>query len=85
VSTHRFSHRTPVNPEGKPTVCLVRLGAFGDLVQAMSLVAQLKKDGYHVTLISQAPGGAIVEHDPNVVQRSRSARRQGIRSLDQPH
>jgi ADP-heptose:LPS heptosyltransferase len=66
VSTHRFSHRNPVNPEGKPTACLIRLGAFGDLVQAMSLVAQLKKEGYWVTVIAQHPGGELVIHDPNI-------------------
>ena len=66
MSTHRFSHRAPVNPEGKPTACVIRLGAFGDLVQACSITAQLKKLGYHVTLVSQHPGGLIVTHDPNV-------------------
>jgi ADP-heptose:LPS heptosyltransferase len=66
MSTHRFSHRAPVNPEGKPTVCLVRLGAFGDLVQAMSLVAQLKATGYHTTVVCQHPGAAIVLHDPTI-------------------
>lgn len=66
MSTHRFSHKAPVNPEGKPTACVVRLGAFGDLIQCMSLVAQLKKDGYYTVLICQHPGGEIVVHDPTI-------------------
>lgn len=66
MSTHRFSHRADPNPKKLPTACVVRYGAFGDLVQTMSIVTRLKKDGYHVTLICQHPGGEIVIHDPNV-------------------
>jgi ADP-heptose:LPS heptosyltransferase len=66
LSIHRFSHRNVLNPKGLPTACVVRLGAFGDLIQAMSLVAQLKKDGHHVTLICQHPGADLVTHDPNI-------------------
>jgi ADP-heptose:LPS heptosyltransferase len=34
------------------------------LIQAMSLVNQLKKDGYHVTVIAQHPGTELIKHDP---------------------
>ena len=64
MSIHRFSHRTILNPDNKPTAMVIRYGAFGDLVQAMSLVHQLKKDGYHVTVMCQHPGSDIVTSIP---------------------
>lgn len=66
MSKHLFSHKNILNSEGRPTVALVRYGAFGDLVQAMSLIARLKKDGYHVTLICQHPASELAKNDPNV-------------------
>jgi len=66
LSVHRYSWKNPVNPEGKPTVAVVRYGAFGDTVQAMSLVKVLKEEGYHVTFIGQHPSADVVKHDPNI-------------------
>jgi len=66
MSTHRFSWKDKKNPQGLPTACVVRYGAFGDVVQAASLLAQLKKDGYHVTFMTQHPSHEIVTHDPNI-------------------
>jgi ADP-heptose:LPS heptosyltransferase len=66
MSIHRHSHKTVLNPDKLPTVAVVRYGAYGDLVQAMSIVAQLKKDGYYTTLICQHPGSELVRHDPNI-------------------
>jgi ADP-heptose:LPS heptosyltransferase len=66
VSVHRYSHRTVLNPAKLPTAAVIRYGAFGDTVQAMSLVTQLKKDGYHVTFICQYPGSDLVTSDPNI-------------------
>ena len=66
MSVHKFSHRVEKNPENKPTAMVIRYGAFGDLVQAMSVVNQLKADGYHVTLMCQFPGSEIVTNDPNI-------------------
>lgn len=66
MSTHRFSHRFALNPANRPTAAVVRYGAFGDTVQAISLTTQLKKDGYHVTFICQYPGSELVTHDPNL-------------------
>jgi ADP-heptose:LPS heptosyltransferase len=66
VSLHRFSHRNVLNPNNLPTAAVVRYGAFGDTVQAMSVVTQLKKDGYHVTFICQHPGSELVMHDPSI-------------------
>ena len=66
MSQHKFSHRIDPNPKKLPTAAVVRYGAFGDLIQVMSVVAGLKKQGFHVTLICQHPAAEIVLHDPNV-------------------
>ena len=50
----------------KKTVGVVRYGAFGDLLQASSVLAGLKKQGYHVTLFCSPPGCEVVKYDPNV-------------------
>lgn len=46
--------------------CVVRYGATGDMIQASSVFAGLKKQGYHVTLMTSPPGNQVVEHDPNI-------------------
>lgn len=53
-------------PKPSKTVLVCRFGAFGDLMQASSVFAGLKKQGYHVTLMTSAPGDVVVEHDPNI-------------------
>jgi predicted SAM-dependent methyltransferase/ADP-heptose:LPS heptosyltransferase len=50
----------------KKTCGLVRYGAFGDLLQASSVFAGLKAQGYHVTLYTSPPGDEVVRHDPNI-------------------
>jgi ADP-heptose:LPS heptosyltransferase len=53
------------NPNLK-TALVVRYGAYGDLMQASSVIKGLKGQGYHVTLHSAAPGCVVMEHDPNI-------------------
>lgn len=53
-------------PKPEKSVLVCRFGAFGDLMQASSVFAGLKKQGYHVTLMTSAPGDAVVKHDPNI-------------------
>lgn len=48
------------------TCGVVRYGAFGDLMQTSSVLAALKKQGYHVTMYTSPPGDDVVKHDPNV-------------------
>lgn len=43
-----------------------RTGAYGDLMQASSVFAGLKQQGYHVTLYAAAPSNCIVKNDPHV-------------------
>lgn len=58
-----FSYRKP-KPVKTALVC--RFGAFGDLMQASSVLAGLKQGGYHVTLMCSLPAASVVEHDPHV-------------------
>jgi len=60
---HRFGYQAP-KPE--KTAAVVRYGAFGDLIQASSVIALLKKQGYHTTLYTTKPGYTVTKHDPNI-------------------
>jgi predicted SAM-dependent methyltransferase/ADP-heptose:LPS heptosyltransferase len=64
VKGHAFTCTKP-KPEGK-TAGVVRYGAYGDLLQASSVVAGLKEQGYHVTLYCSPPGCEVLNHDPNI-------------------
>jgi ADP-heptose:LPS heptosyltransferase/predicted SAM-dependent methyltransferase len=46
--------------------CVCRYGAYGDLLQCSSVLAGLKKQGYHVTLMTSPPGDVVMQHDPNI-------------------
>lgn len=50
----------------KRRACVVRYGAYGDLLQTSSVCAGLKAQGYHVTLMTSPPGHSIIEFDPNI-------------------
>lgn len=54
------------DPKPAKTAAVVRYGAFGDLMQASSVLAGLKDQGFHVTLYSSPPGSDVVSHDPNI-------------------
>lgn len=59
-------HYSWKHPKPKKTCGVVRYGAFGDLLQASSVLAGLKKQGYHITLYSSPPGDDVVKYDPNI-------------------
>jgi len=59
----RYSHQKP-RPE--KTAAVVRYGAYGDILQASSVFAGLKKQGYHVTVFCSPPGSDVIKHDPNI-------------------
>jgi ADP-heptose:LPS heptosyltransferase/predicted SAM-dependent methyltransferase len=52
--------------KAEKTCGVVRYGAFGDLLQASSVFAGLKAQGYHVTLYTSPPGDQVVRYDPNI-------------------
>jgi len=63
AAKHIFSFK---NSKPEKTACVVRYGAYGDLMQSSSVLAALKVDGYHVTLFSSLPGASVVTEDPNI-------------------
>ena len=54
--------------EKKPekTAAVVRFGAYGDMIQATSILTGLKNQGYHVTMFTNPRGYEVVQHDPRV-------------------
>ena len=55
-------------PAARPqkSVCVVRHGAIGDTLQAASILPELKRQGYHVTWMSEPLGEELMRHDPHV-------------------
>lgn len=47
-------------------VCIVRYGAIGDTIQTASLLPELKRQGYHVTLMCEPRGEELLRNDPGV-------------------
>lgn len=50
----------------KKTVCVVRYGGFGDMIQAANVLPALKREGYHVTVMTTPKGQEILANDPNI-------------------
>ena len=48
------------------SVCVVRYGAYGDLMMASSVFKGLKDQGYHVTVFASPPGADVIKEDPNI-------------------
>ena len=61
---HSYSWKEKLN-RGK-TALVVRYGGIGDMIQTSSVLAGLKKQGYHVTLNSHPNGELLMRHDPNI-------------------
>jgi predicted SAM-dependent methyltransferase/ADP-heptose:LPS heptosyltransferase len=59
-------HQSWQKPKPKKTAAVVRYGAYGDLLQASSVIAGLKKQGYHVTVYASPPGIDVILYDPNI-------------------
>lgn len=53
-------------PKDRKRCLIVRLGAIGDCLVAASPCAALQQDGYHVTMITSAAGGEILENNPYI-------------------
>lgn len=62
----RKAYGAPEAKPAKPTACVVRYGGFGDMLQVAAILPGLKKQGYHVTVMTTPKGMEIIEHDPNV-------------------
>lgn len=48
------------------TAAVCRYGAYGDAIQASSVIAGLKRLGYHVTFYTAAQGYEVTKHDPHI-------------------
>jgi len=48
------------------TACVVRYGAFGDMIMLSSILPILKEEGYRVCVNTEPRGREILQHDPNV-------------------
>lgn len=53
-------------PEGAKTALVCRLGAIGDTFQAASILPELKRQGYHVTVMCHTSGATLLKTDPHV-------------------
>jgi len=64
----RTNSHKPEGPSLKPakTVCVVRYGGFGDMIQTSSILPGLKDQGYYVTVNTDPAGYEIMQHDPHV-------------------
>jgi ADP-heptose:LPS heptosyltransferase/predicted SAM-dependent methyltransferase len=60
---HLYSHKKPV-PEKRAAV--VRYGAFGDAIQASSILPALKEQGFHVTFYCTPRSQEVLRHDPHI-------------------
>ena len=58
---HRFSH---AKPKPAKTCGIVRFGAWGDVIQASSILPALKEQGYHVTLMTVPRALEAIKHEP---------------------
>lgn len=54
-------------PEKKPKhCCIIRYGAFGDMIQTSSVFPELKRQGYYITVVTSQGGVDIIKNDPHV-------------------
>ena len=63
---HKVTQYSCKMPRPAKTAAVTRYGAFGDLLQASSVIKGLKDQGYHVTLYTSLPGSDVIMHDPNI-------------------
>lgn len=61
AKVHRHSWR---DPKPTKTCAIVRYGAWGDAIQATSLLPALKAEGYHITFYTTPRGLEAIKHEP---------------------
>ena len=64
----KTSRKSTESWKNKPTktACVVRYGAYGDMMQASSVFAGLKDEGFHVTVFASPPGSDVILYDRNI-------------------
>lgn len=53
-------------PKPTKTACVVRYGGFGDMIQTAGILPALKREGFHVTVMTTPKGQDILRHDPHI-------------------
>lgn len=48
------------------TACVCRYGGFGDMIQTSAILPELKRQGYHVVVMTTPSGQDILKHDPHI-------------------
>ena len=48
------------------TAAVIRYGAFGDVLQSVSILPGLKRLGYHITFFCTPRGAEVIETDPHI-------------------
>ena len=48
------------------TACVVRYGGFGDMLQAANILPMLKRQGFHITVMTTPNGQDILKEDPHI-------------------
>lgn len=56
----------PSEKRPEKSACIVRHGGIGDMLQAAYLLPELKRQGYHVAMLTTPKGQNILREDPNV-------------------
>ena len=62
--THSWIATEKARPE--KSVCLCRFGGFGDMIQTANLFQELKRQGFHITVMTTPNGKNIIRDDPHV-------------------
>lgn len=65
-SGHKHSWIATEKAKPEKSVCLCRFGGFGDMIQTANLLPELKRQGFHVTIMTTPKGQDIIRHDPHV-------------------
>jgi predicted SAM-dependent methyltransferase/ADP-heptose:LPS heptosyltransferase len=55
-----------IEPKPTKTACVVRYGGFGDMLQMSSILPGLKREGYHVTVMTTPMGQSPLIADPHI-------------------
>jgi predicted SAM-dependent methyltransferase len=68
VYQKRDDRTVMVAQDGRPkkTACVVRYGGFGDMIQTAAILPELKRQGYHITVMTTPKGQDILKHDPHI-------------------
>ncbi|MCU0689769.1 MAG: methyltransferase domain-containing protein [Polyangiaceae bacterium] len=55
-----------LDPKPAKTAIVVRHGGYGDQLQAASILPALKRQGFHITILTTPKGRSVLDHDPHI-------------------